>query len=240
MLQIQHDGGSGERARKRSRLAEPERGSTLAQESLLLEHQYPSNRSYGNTPIYGNASLLQGDNYGSLVNNHYHFQESQEDKCSALLQSSTTEPMAMYDADILASLAFPQMFDRRNNVGQPHANTCKWILGLEEYKCWKTQPCGLLWIKGKPGAGKSTLMSFLYHRLREQRRTEHGVHLDFFFSTRGTDMQRTPLGMLRSLLNQLFHQDASIRPPVRELYTEKCTAFGRGERSWECSFPYPR
>lgn len=125
------------------------------------------------------------------------------------------------------------MSDRRNNVEQPHVNICRWILDLNEYQCWKAQPRGLLWIKGKPGAGKSRLMSFLYHRLREQRRTEHGVHLDFSFSTRGTDMQRTPLGMLRSLLNQIFCHDASIRPPVRELYTEKCTAFGRGERSWE-------
>ncbi|KAK5075728.1 hypothetical protein LTR70_010043 [Exophiala xenobiotica] len=138
-----------------------------------------------------------------------------------------------YDDDILASFAFPQMFDRRNNVEQPHVNTRQWILDLEEYKCWKTQPRGLLWIKGKPGSGKSTLMSFLYHRLREQRRMEGGIHLDFFFSARGTDMQRTPLGMLRSLLNQVFGQDASIRPPVRELYREKCAAFGRGKRSWE-------
>ncbi|KAJ9654751.1 hypothetical protein H2198_006269 [Neophaeococcomyces mojaviensis] len=138
-----------------------------------------------------------------------------------------------YDDDILASLAFPQMFDRRNNVEQPHANTCRWILDLKEYQCWEAQPRGLLWIKGKPGAGKSTLMSFLYHTLREERQAEHGVHLDFFFSARGTDMQRTPLGMLRSLLNRLFRQDPSIRPPVRELYREKCTAFGRGERSWE-------
>jgi len=39
--------------------------------------------------------------------------------------------------------------------------------------------------------------------------------------------------VMMMILNQLFCQDASIRPPVKELYTEKCTAFGWGERSWE-------
>jgi ankyrin repeat protein len=73
----------------------------------------------------------------------------------------------------------------------------------------------------------------MYGRLQEQRHAERGVHLDFFFSARGTEMQRTPLGMLRSLLNQLFHQDPSVRPPVRELYEHRCASFGRGGHSWE-------
>jgi ankyrin repeat protein len=73
----------------------------------------------------------------------------------------------------------------------------------------------------------------MYGRLQEQRHAERGVHLDFFFSARGTEMQRAPLGMLRSLMNQLFHQDPSVRPPVRELYEDRCAAFGRGGHDWE-------
>jgi len=68
-------------------------------------------------------------------------------------------------------------------------------------------------------------MSFSNHQLREQRRTEHGIHPDLLFSARATDMQRTPLGMLRLLLNQLLSQYSSIRLLVRELYKEKCAAF---------------
>lgn len=42
MLRLRDDGGNAERALKRCILEEPDRGSTLAQEGLLLEHQYPS------------------------------------------------------------------------------------------------------------------------------------------------------------------------------------------------------
>src|ERR1700742_2577780 len=99
------------------------------------------------------------------------------------------------------------MLDRRSNVEEPHPDTCMWILELDEYKNWVAQPSGLLWIKGKPGAGKSTLMNFLYSRVKEDCRKENGVRLEFFFSARGAEMQQTPLGMLRSLLSQLFTQD---------------------------------
>lgn len=70
-------------------------------------------------------------------------------------------------ADVVRSLAFPQMLDRRDNIEPLHINTCEWILELEEYKSWKSKPRGLLWIKGKPGAGKSTLMTFIYDQLEQ-------------------------------------------------------------------------
>ncbi|KAF7511557.1 hypothetical protein GJ744_004145 [Endocarpon pusillum] len=129
------------------------------------------------------------------------------------------------------------MLDRRSNVEQPHPNTCEWILELAEYKAWKADSRGLIWIKGKPGAGKSTLMAFLYSRLKEKRCTEPGIYLEFFYNARGTEMQRTPLGMLRSLLNQLFRQDSVTCTSVREVYKEKRTAFGLDKRNWEWQRP---
>ncbi|KAJ5641885.1 hypothetical protein N7490_005885 [Penicillium lividum] len=134
--------------------------------------------------------------------------------------------------EVLRSLAFPQMLDRRDNIEPCHTNTCEWILNLEKYGSWKRQPCGLLWIKGKPGAGKSTLMAFLYDKVRLPDRTQ-GIWLDFFFTARGTEMQRTPLGMFRSLLNQIFYRDVTVRPRIREIYEQRCRQFGHGERQWE-------
>ncbi|CAI7636814.1 unnamed protein product [Penicillium manginii] len=137
------------------------------------------------------------------------------------------------DAELLRSLAFPQMLDRRDNIEPCHTNTCQWILKLDEYQSWRNQSCGLLWVKGKPGAGKSTLMAFLHDKLKESQDGIHDIiRLDFFFTARGTEMQRTPLGMLRSLLNQIFYRDATIRPHVREVYEQRCRQFG-GERKWE-------
>jgi hypothetical protein len=125
------------------------------------------------------------------------------------------------------------MLSRRDNIEPRHSNTCQWILRLEEYLSWISQPRGLLWIKGKPGAGKSTLMAFLHSELRESPDRNQGIRLDFFFTARGTVMQRTPLGMLRSLLNQIFYWDVRVRPQVRETYVQRCAQFGNRERKWE-------
>jgi pantothenate kinase-related protein Tda10 len=62
----------------------------------------------------------------------------------------------MTDIEILRSLAFPQMLDRRDNVELCHTNTCQWILDLAKYQSWRRESPGLLWIKGKPGSGKFT------------------------------------------------------------------------------------
>ncbi|KAJ5777404.1 hypothetical protein N7520_000650 [Penicillium odoratum] len=144
------------------------------------------------------------------------------------------DPQQTTDNGVLRSLAFPQMLDRRDNIETCHANTCQWILGSKEYRAWRNQPHGLLWIKGKPGAGKSTLMAFLYARLKASQPEDdsRGIRLEFFFTARGTDLQRTSLGMLRSLLNQIFFQDATIRPQVRKVYEERCKQFGYGEQKW--------
>ncbi|KAJ5694415.1 hypothetical protein N7536_004827 [Penicillium majusculum] len=143
-------------------------------------------------------------------------------------------PVQKTDNELLRSLAFPQMLDRRDNIEPCHTNTCQWILELDEYQSWRNQSCGLLWVKGKPGAGKSTLMAFLHDKLKESQDGIHGIiRLDFFFTARGTEMQRTPLGMLRSLLNQIFDRDATIRPQVRDIYKQRCRQFGYGERKWE-------
>jgi energy-coupling factor transporter ATP-binding protein EcfA2 len=125
------------------------------------------------------------------------------------------------------------MLDRRENVEPRHTNTCQWILDLEKYQSWISKSRGLLWIKGKPGAGKSTLMVFLHGKLKRLQNGKPGIQLDFFFTARGTEMQRTPLGMLRSLLNQLFDRDATVRPRVRETYEQRCRQFGYGEGKWK-------
>ncbi|KAJ5111182.1 hypothetical protein N7532_001717 [Penicillium argentinense] len=142
-------------------------------------------------------------------------------------------PQQRTDNGVLRSLAFPQMLDRRDNIKPCHTNTCQWILDLDSFKNWKSQSRGLLWIKGKPGAGKSTLMAFLHDNLEESHDGNQGIRLDFFFSARGTELQRTPLGMLRSLLNQIFYHDETVRARVREIYEERCRQYGYGENNWQ-------
>ncbi|KAJ5778584.1 hypothetical protein N7520_001830 [Penicillium odoratum] len=73
-------------------------------------------------------------------------------------------------------------------------------------------------------------MAYLHGKLKNGKQ---GIQLDFFFTARGEMMQRTPLGMLRSLLNQIFDCDVTVRPQVREAYEQRCRQFGYGEGMWE-------
>lgn len=124
------------------------------------------------------------------------------------------------------------MLDRRDSIAQPHRNTCKWVLDLREYQTWRESASGMLWIKGKPGCGKSTLMSFLYRMFREEREGERTVCLDFFFTARGTELQHSLVGMLRSLLVQLLGQHPAVSRTLEASYKEKFRSHGTGVRSW--------
>ncbi|KAJ1711310.1 hypothetical protein NYO67_6565 [Aspergillus flavus] len=76
-------------------------------------------------------------------------------------------------------------------------------------------------------------MAFLYNRHKKiYKKGRQGINFEFFFNGRGVESQRSPLGMLRSLLNQLFRQDEVIRPLVRDEYREKYHAFGGSGHGW--------
>ena len=71
------------------------------------------------------------------------------------------------DLDCLRSLCFREMELRLQNICSSLDQTCEWLFGRHEYDSWinaesssekQAEVPGLLWIKGKPGAGKSTLM----------------------------------------------------------------------------------
>ncbi|KAJ5750851.1 hypothetical protein N7533_007879 [Penicillium manginii] len=106
---------------------------------------------------------------------------------------------------ILKSLRFAQMDDRRSNVRMAHQKTCQWFLSHPDYKAWldpeNLTHLGFLWISGKPGAGKSTIMKFI---LSKQAGLKNVVTASFFFNARGEALERSVIGMYRSLLLQLL------------------------------------
>jgi len=89
---------------------------------------------------------------------------------------------------------------------------------------------GLLWIKSKPGAGKSTLMKRALQYTESRFSSERYAILGFFFNARGSALERTPLGLLRSLLHQLLRQDRSLLQEFLPKFREKRMAHGSG---WE-------
>ncbi|KAK8123662.1 hypothetical protein PG999_003580 [Apiospora kogelbergensis] len=148
-------------------------------------------------------------------------------------ESQDRERREVHRQELLESLRFPQMDARHVNVKKAHKQTCRWFLKDPEYLQWLNNNetpnrGGMLWIRGKPGAGKSTLMKFLLGNTQWAQQTSI---LHFFFNARGNELERTTTGLYRSLLVQLLdehqnlqsvldrlprglHRWASAKPPV--------------------------
>jgi hypothetical protein len=111
---------------------------------------------------------------------------------------------------LMKSLEFKQMHSRRMNIRGNHRKTCQWFLDHNDYKVWLdptrlTQHHGFLWISGKPGAGKSTIMKFVYDHMKKACRGSDKI-ASFFFNARGESLEKTTSGMYRSLLLQLLQE----------------------------------
>ena len=125
------------------------------------------------------------------------------------------------------------MDSRRNEIRNAARRTCEWIFTDDRYLEWKnSKPPGLLWIRGKPGCGKSTLVKHLVETTKES----NSMSSAFFFHSRGTHLQKSPLGLLRSLLYQLLQQAPEVRLLAGTLYKEKHRTEGKSSNEWEWKF----
>ncbi|XTI82278.1 hypothetical protein V2W45_1516396 [Cenococcum geophilum] len=109
----------------------------------------------------------------------------------------------------LHSLRFDQIDARHATIRTAHAKTCRWLLSKSEYQDWLdvsklSDHHGFLWIKGKPATGKSTIMKFAYTDAKKKKADT--VVISFFFNARGDELEKSSLGMYRSLLFQLLEQ----------------------------------
>jgi ankyrin repeat domain-containing protein 50 len=124
------------------------------------------------------------------------------------------------------------MYWRRSEADKAHPDTCNWILEHKSYTQWLHEKRGLLWIKGKPGAGKSTLLAYIFRIFQENSSAQADLSLEFFFHGRGTALQKSSIGMYRSLLHQLYVMDKPSRDPIRKAFQDK-RIFGEPGLGWE-------
>ncbi|RYP01860.1 hypothetical protein DL764_006045 [Monosporascus ibericus] len=131
------------------------------------------------------------------------------------IQSSLSfEDFSGYESLVLNCLHFRHLMDRYDMISDNHIETFDWIFcdPLEHNKKWSDfsnwlagpEPC--YWINGKAASGKSTLMKYIH----QHQKTHHllcqwsgAMELScpaFFFWHLGTDLQRSQVGLLRSLL----------------------------------------
>lgn len=118
------------------------------------------------------------------------------------------------------SLEFQEIHSRQETIDEAHGKTCEWLLHHQGYKNWlslknPTEDCGL-WINGKPGAGKSTLIKYAFANAKNDADPDTTV-ISFFFNARGVDLEKSTTGMYRSLLFQLLND----RPGLQGLLFER-------------------
>ncbi|KAF5971128.1 ankyrin 3 [Fusarium coicis] len=158
--------------------------------------------------------------------------------------------------EILKSLNFEQIDARKLIIKAAHSKTCRWFLKHRDYLSWiahrqTLEHHGFLWIRGKPGAGKSTIMKFIYQESKKKDRNHQILTASFFFNARGEILEKTVSGMYRSLLLQLFRgfpdlecvlddpellpQNQSVCPPLNALKDLLRAAIAKlGQRSFRC------
>ncbi|KAH8176576.1 NACHT domain-containing protein [Sarocladium implicatum] len=117
------------------------------------------------------------------------------------------------------SLRFERMRFREMAIENEHEGTCSWLLRTAQYKRWmstgnRDSHDAILWVRGPPGSGKSTLMKFAVEHARDN--AEHGLILAHFFNARGSEsLEHSIQGMYRALLVRLL--DGLPRNTVEDL-----------------------
>jgi hypothetical protein len=159
-------------------------------------------RDSGATQQTFNHSTVR-DNARAHFGNSYYY--------GTVYQNST--PVAPLTGDtehkITEKLKFDSMDMRRATVKLPSGNTCRWFFNSPEYEKWRdvsmfVEHNGFLWIRGKPGAGKSTLMRLAVKYADQE--FPNDLRISFFFNAKGTPLEKSVEGMYRTLLYQLLVQ----------------------------------
>ncbi|KAH8683989.1 hypothetical protein BGZ61DRAFT_519619 [Ilyonectria robusta] len=103
-----------------------------------------------------------------------------------------------------------------------------------QYIEWAACNRGLLWIKGKPGSGKSTLLKHVLRRVETKPGMgDESIILSFFFHGRGSELQKTPLGLFRSLLHHLLTRVPHSLSLLVDEFQQRCSTIGRVGEEWQ-------
>ncbi|KAH8800287.1 Pfs, NB-ARC and ankyrin domain protein [Xylogone sp. PMI_703] len=103
---------------------------------------------------------------------------------------------------LLDSLRFEQVDARYLTIKKAHAKTCEWVLKQLEYLDWLDSSKldshhGFLWIRGKPA--------------NSRKKMGDKIIIPFFFNARGSELEKSTIGMYRSLLLQLLERLPSLQ-----------------------------
>ncbi|KAK5074539.1 hypothetical protein LTR24_010140 [Lithohypha guttulata] len=167
---------------------------------------------YGDTSVASRSVLVQGGN--ATVN-----------YCNNVID--TEDDYATYQC-LMHSLAFERMGERERNITKALSETCDWIFHHRRFGVWAdprniSSHDSFLWVKGKPGTGKSTMMKRLLSWAGSEWSNE--INLSYFFNARSAEqLEKSSIGMYRSLVHQLLSTRRDIRPCFLANFASKATS----------------
>ncbi|KAI1394354.1 uncharacterized protein F4822DRAFT_45648 [Hypoxylon trugodes] len=127
---------------------------------------------------------------------------------------------------VLNSLEVAERDRRLEEIEGTFGNTFDWIYDRSEpgFTEWLRNGTGLFWIHGKPGSGKSTLMKFIFQDdrtadlLADWKEEITYVRGAFFFHYRGSSLQKSFEGLLRSIIGQILTELPSLFDSLKPLF----------------------
>ncbi|KAF5572881.1 hypothetical protein FPCIR_14158 [Fusarium pseudocircinatum] len=128
----------------------------------------------------------------------------------------------------LQSLWFPAINRRYETLGSPAEQTCQWLLDNEKFQDWlsgrnQERHQGLIWIKGKPGSGKSMLMAEVFRQAtqRQDKASAPSQTAAFFFNGKGDELEHSVVGLFRSLIYQLCSENILFLQCFQDIWDAK-------------------
>lgn len=172
--------------------APPHKRRKLSRDSRVQQY---TETSYENTQTHGNARA----HYGNVFNYIGQTPPSSTPHMSSSPGFQDHQNGAAGAASWIKALRFEHIDSHFTSIRAAHTGTCEWLFANKVYEEWRDSSQahvhhGFLWVKGKPGAGKSTLMKYAY--LRGQKIHANDATLSHFFSARRSLLHCSAEGML--------------------------------------------
>ncbi|KAI3322074.1 ankyrin repeat-containing domain protein [Xylariaceae sp. AK1471] len=130
-----------------------------------------------------------------------------------VIENASNKDLIMHIVqECLVSLQNPNMKMDIDSPEEPHESTLRWLWNIEsDFSKWLHNGQGLFFITGKPGSGKTLLMSAVVSRTQRLLLTKPSmVVIRHFFNARGHYLQHSVNGFLRSILVQVLKQEPCL------------------------------
>ncbi|KAF8454413.1 hypothetical protein BGX38DRAFT_1173630 [Terfezia claveryi] len=101
--------------------------------------------------------------------------------------------------------AIPYRDSHVNACEKRMENTCGWLFDREEFQNWQTEETSsLLWVHGKPGFGKTLLMSKVVEHIMHETHREHVPHVGYMYCSINRPETLEAVNILATILKQLI------------------------------------